>query len=124
MSVYHYDIDKFLHAKGDADPATGIKENKIEHANLSILIDDEFMNAVLNNEDIYLRWPVVDEKGYYIKDPEKWKIKRKVNAAELWERIMRRAYDVGDYGVLFYDNLNRYNNTWYCENIITTNPLN
>ena len=35
---------------------------------------------------------------------------------------MRKAYDTGEYGVLYYDNMNKDNNLYYMEKIITTNP--
>jgi hypothetical protein len=36
---------------------------------------------------------------------------------------MRKAYDTGEYGIFFYENLNKDNNIWYIENITGTNPL-
>ena len=35
---------------------------------------------------------------------------------------MQKAYDNGEPGVFFYDNLNKDNNLWYLENIVCSNP--
>lgn len=116
LNIYHPDIFEYLDAKSyDA--------GKLVHFNLSVMIDDDFMRAVENNEDIYLHYPVYDEKFHIIKDENKWTVKKKQNAKELYDLIIRKAYDTGEYGVFFYDNLNKDNNTWYCETITGTNPL-
>ena len=115
LNIYHPDIFEYLDAKSyDA--------GKLVHFNLSVMIDDEFMKAVENNSEVYLHYPVYDEKGHIIKDETKWQVKKKQNAKELYDLIIQKAYNTGEYGVFFYDNLNKDNNTWYCETIIGTNP--
>jgi ribonucleoside-diphosphate reductase alpha chain len=47
---------------------------------------------------------------------------KEIKARELWDIIMKKAYETGEYGVLFYDNLNKDNNINYMETIVTTNP--
>lgn len=115
LLIYHPDIFDFLESKS-------WDEEKLTHFNLSVLVDDDFMKSVENNENIYLRYPCMNEKGEIIKDESQWKIKKEVNAKELWDAIIRKAYDTGEYGVLYYDNMNRNNNLHYMENIVTTNP--
>lgn len=115
LNIYHPDIEEYLEAKS-------WDEGKLTHFNLSIMVDDDFMNAVQENRDIYLHYPVYDDKSKIIKDESKWEVKRRVNALSLWDKIMRKAYDTGEYGVLFYDNMNKDNNLWYTETVITTNP--
>jgi ribonucleoside-diphosphate reductase alpha chain len=115
LNIYHPDIVEFIHAKSK-DP------NVLKYFNLSVMVDDDFMKAKNNNEDIYLHFPVYDEVGRIQKDETKWKIKTKVNAAELWNQIMELAYNNGEPGILFYDNMNRLSPTNYMENIICTNP--
>lgn len=115
MNVYSMDIDNFINAKA-SDP------NKLNHFNLSVMIDDDFVNAVKNDEDIYLHHPVYDENGYIENRKEKWIYKKKVSARKIWNEIMRKAYDNGEPGVFFYDNLNKDNNLWYIENIVCSNP--
>lgn len=115
LLIYHPDILEFLESKS-------WDEEKLVHFNLSVLVDDKFMNAVKDNEDIILRYPCMDEKGTIIEDESKWLITKKINASYLWDLIIKKAYDTGEYGVLFYDNLNNDNNLKYMETIVTTNP--
>jgi ribonucleoside-diphosphate reductase alpha chain len=115
LSIYHPDIYDYLKAKS-------FDENKLTHFNLSIMVDDAFMKAKANGESIKLHYPVYDEKGHYITDESKWTHCKEVDANELWDLIMNKAYETGEYGVFFYDNLNRDNNTSYMETIVTTNP--
>lgn len=115
MNIYAMDIEDFVTAKSK-DP------NKLNHFNLSVMVDDDFINAVKQNADIYLHFPVYDDHGHIIKDPNKWQYSRKVSAKVLWDLITRQAYDTGEPGVLFYDNMNKDNNLWYTESIVATNP--
>lgn len=115
LNIYHPEIYNYLNAKS-------FDEGKLIHFNLSIMIDDDFMKAKDNNEDIYLHYPVYNSKSEIIKDESQWLVKTKVNAKELWDLIMQKAYNTGEYGVFFYDNLNKDNNLWYMETIISTNP--
>lgn len=115
LMIYHPDIEEFLEAKS-------WEEGKLNHFNLSVLVDDEFMKAKDNNETITLRYPCMYETGELITNPSEWKITKEVNAKELWDKIMTKAYNTGEYGVLFYDNMNKDNNLKYMETIITTNP--
>ena len=115
LLIYHPDIFEFLESKS-------WDEGKLTHFNLSVLVDDDFMRAKDNNEDIVLHFPCMDERGKIIKDESQWKITKRVNALDLWNKIMQKAYDTGEYGVLYYDNINNDNNLNYMETIVTTNP--
>lgn len=113
--IYHPDIEEFLESKS-------WDEGKLVHFNLSVMVDDKFMKAKDNNEMITLHYPCMYETGELVEDPNEWKITREVNATELWDKIMKKAYDTGEYGVLFYDNMNKDNNINYMETIVTCNP--
>lgn len=115
LSVYHPDVYDFIHAK-EKDM------NKLNHFNLSVMVDDKFMHAVENNEKIILHYPVYDNKYHIIEDSSKWTYSKEINASDLWDDIMQLAYMNGEPGVLFYDNMNKDNNTWYVETITHTNP--
>lgn len=115
LCIYHPDIYEFLESKS-------WDEGKLTHFNLSFLVDDKFMEAVEKDENIYLRYPCMTENGDFIYDEDKWDVKKEVNARELWNLIMEKAYNTGEYGVLYYDNMNKDNNLKYMEKIVTTNP--
>lgn len=100
MRVDHPDIEEFLHAKQNTDQLTGF--------NLSIAVTDEFMVAVRDRQPFFLRWG--------------GEVYKEVDAAALWEAIMRSTWDWAEPGVLFIDAINRLNNLRYCELIAATNP--
>lgn len=114
MNIYHPDIEKFITAKTE--------QGKFTHFNLSVMVDDNFMHAVENNENVFLHYPVYDENGKILNDESQWKIKTLINAKELWNKIMKLAYDNGEPGIFFYDNMNKDNNLYYTENIVCSNP--
>lgn len=114
MNIYHPDIEQFITAK--------TVENKFTHFNLSVMVDDDFIHAVQEKKKTYLHYPVYTKKGKILKDESKWTTKIEVDAFELWEKIMKLAYDNGEPGIFFYDNMNRDNNLYYCENIVASNP--
>lgn len=115
ISVYHPDIEEFLEAKA-SDP------KRLCHFNLSVMVDDTFMQAAKKGVEITLHWPVYNEHGYIEQFESKWKVRKTVNAKELWEKIVRKAYDNGEPGVLFYDAMNDQNPLYYTERIRCTNP--
>lgn len=115
LSIYHPDIEDFIYAKSK-------EANRLNHFNLSVMVDDDFMRAVENNSNITLHYPVYDKKYHIIKDRSKWKYEKEVSARELWDKIMKLAYVNGEPGIMFYDNMNKMNNTWYTETITHTNP--
>lgn len=115
LSIRHPDILEYIQAKS-------YEEGKLVHFNMSVMVDDEFMVAVENDLDFNLHYPIYDNKGFIIKDESLWKIKKPIKARELWDIIMKKAYDNGEPGILFYENINKDNNTYYMENIVNTNP--
>ncbi|MCI2400593.1 adenosylcobalamin-dependent ribonucleoside-diphosphate reductase [Aliiroseovarius subalbicans] len=100
MRCDHPDIEDFITAKQDAA--------RLRMFNLSVLITDDFMQAV--------------------KDDASWELKFKdrvyhtVEARDLWYKIMRATYDFAEPGVIFIDRINQMNNLAYCEQIAATNP--
>jgi len=102
----HPDIEEFI----DAKRSPGV----LEHFNLSVLITDDFMQAVEQDRNWALQ--------YTDTETQKTTIDRELPARELWQRILRAAYDTAEPGVLFIDQINRLNNLGYCEQIHATNP--
>lgn len=102
LACDHPDIEAFIEAKADA--------KLLRHFNVSVMVSDAFMQAV--NEDA----------GWDLIFPGDRKVYRTVHARELWEKIIKYAYNYAEPGVLFGDTINRLNNLWYCESIRATNP--
>jgi ribonucleoside-diphosphate reductase alpha chain len=96
----HPDIETFIEAKRDRD--------RLRNFNLSVLVTDQFMNAVKNDE----AWDLVFAGKVY----------RTVSARGLWDRIMASTYAYAEPGVIFIDRINERNNLWYAEKIAATNP--
>ena len=101
----HPDIESFVDAK--RDPAV------LRHFNLSVLASDAFMDAVAGDRDWQLVFPARGD------DPA---VSRTVRARELWQRILRAAYDTAEPGVLFVDTINRENTLAGLETLAATNP--
>lgn len=116
LSVYHPDILEFIHAKS----AT---EGRLNHFNLSVVVDDAFMHLVGSNGQVQLHWPIYDEKGNKL-PPDKWdkQFTKLVSARDIWNEIMQMAYDNGEPGVFYEDNANDRNPACYVERIVCSNP--
>lgn len=100
LRVDHPDIEEFILAKQNAHALLGF--------NVSVAVTDEFMEAALADKPFDLKF--------------NGEVHRTVDAAQLWERIMRSTWDFAEPGVLFIDRVNEYNNLHYCETIAATNP--
>ena len=97
----HPDIEAFVDAK--RNPAV------LRHFNLSVLVSDAFMAAVADDRD----WPLVFPGLANA---------RTLKARDLWQRILRAAYDTAEPGVLFVDTINRENTLADRETLAATNP--
>jgi len=120
----HPDIEDFIEAK--RDPL------QLRNFNLSVLVSDDFMQAVETDSDWPLLFPVAettvddgallqrDWPGYSAETP--CRVFRRVRARDLWERLLRASFDCAEPGVLFIDRINAGNNLGYRERISATNP--
>lgn len=116
LSIYHPDIFEYVDAKS-------FEEDKLTQFNVSVLVDDKFMKAVEDDKEINLIYPCMSEEGDMLNsNSEGVRIYKTVKARELWDRIMTKAYMNGEPGIIFYDNLNKTNNTSYIEKIVACNP--
>lgn len=86
ISVHHPEIETFINIKRDLKKVTG--------ANISIRLSDEFMNAVKNDTDVELRWPV---------DSKTPKVSKMVKAKDIWDQIVDAAWASAEPGLLFWD---------------------
>jgi ribonucleoside-diphosphate reductase alpha chain len=137
FDVAHPDAKDFIRAK---------RENgRLRQFNLSLLITDGFMQAVENDSDWPLLFPInLKEKDEVaLDDPtqviwREWpthknyvtredglvacKIYGHIRAKHLWDMIMTSTYDYAEPGFILIDRVNEMNNNWWCENIRATNP--
>ena len=85
----------------------------VENANISVLIDNEFMQAVVNGEDYEQCWPI---------DSDNPKIKKKVSAKKVWKEIIKNAHEHAEPGILFIDNHRINDSLWYINPATVSNP--
>lgn len=100
LNVDHPDIEKFITAKHTPGVLTQF--------NISVGITDEFISAVINDRDWELKFG--------------GKVYKVVKARDLWNLIVKSAYDYAEPGVINLSTINRLNNLYYIENIQATNP--
>lgn len=139
FDVHHPDVLDFVRAKRE--------DARLRQFNLSLLITEDFINAVKNDADWKLSFPVgADEiaednldisdttnflfrnfpvKSGYITNKEgqvACRIYSTVKAKFIWDSIMTSTYDFAEPGFILIDKVNEMNNNWFCENIRATNP--
>lgn len=137
FDVSHPDVMEFIRAK---------RENGVlRQFNCSLLITDDFIEAVKAEAEWPLVFPVLEKEsaevdihdaeqvmwrdwptkeGYVCNDEGlvACKIYSKVPAKRLWNMIMSSTYDFAEPGFVLVDRINEQNNNWWCENIRATNP--
>ncbi|MBK6435204.1 MAG: adenosylcobalamin-dependent ribonucleoside-diphosphate reductase [Rhodanobacteraceae bacterium] len=137
FDVSHPDVKDFIRAKRE--------DGRLRQFNLSLLITDEFMDAVAADGDWPLVFPVhvkeqneVDlgdatqvvwrdwptKQNYVSRDDGlvACKIYGHIRAQHLWDMIMVSTYDFAEPGFILIDRVNEMNNNWWCETIRATNP--
>jgi ribonucleoside-diphosphate reductase alpha chain len=105
FDVRHPDVLEFIRAKRE--------DGRLRQFNLSLLICDEFIEAVQENADWTLGFPPGDPDATVYKT---------VPAQHIWQAIMSSTYDFAEPGFILIDRVNDLNNNWFCENIRATNP--
>ena len=90
ISVHHPEILAFINAKRNLNKVTG--------ANISVRLSDEFMQAVKDDKEFELRWPVDS------KDPE---TREMISARSVWDNIVENAHAAAEPGLLFWDTAKR-----------------
>lgn len=102
MSVYHPDIISFITAKENED------DKKIENANMSVVVDNHFMEMVRNDEKY---WTEFDGKKY-----------KEYSAREIFNLMVEGAWRNGEPGILFQDRINDSPYKYTGQKIQATNP--
>lgn len=104
MHIEHPDAKEFIEKKQDLTKVTG--------ANISVQIGDDFMNAVINNDDYFQRWPI-DTDLVFDKNVEYNKLNetidkngnviyyRRIKAKELWDTLIHCAWNTAEPGIIF-----------------------
>lgn len=90
VSIKHPDSEEFIDAKMD--------EGKVTGANVSVKIDDEFMEAVRNKTTYNQKYPIDSANPIYSKETD---------ASKLWEKIVFNAWKSAEPGILFWDTIIR-----------------
>lgn len=137
FDVSHPDVFDFVRAKRE--------DGRLRQFNLSLLITEEFIEAVRNDGSWDLTFPIsakeidagLDLKGdnivwkpfpttenYYCNDDGlvACRIYETIRAQKLWNAIMSSTYDYAEPGFILIDQVNKNNNNWFCEDIRATNP--
>lgn len=102
LNVSHPDVIEFITSKQ--------KEKSLSNFNISVAVDDKFMEAVEKN------------KEHELVSPRTGRIVKRVNAKVLFEMICEAAWKTGDPGLLFIDEANRHNQTPGVGRLEATNP--
>ncbi len=137
FEIGHPDVMEFIRAKRE--------DGRLRQFNCSLLITDKFMEAVQNNSDWPVAFPInaqdVGELDLDDKDAVLWRewpttdeyvtredglvacrIYKTIPARRMWDMIMSSTYDFAEPGFILIDRINEMNNNWFCENIRATNP--
>ena len=101
LRVDHPDIEKFIEIKTD-------DIDMVKYSNISVLLTDEFMEAVQSDSDFDLQWG--------------GKVYTTVKAKDLWMKIIEHAHASAEPGLLFWDTMTKYHNAEYCSPLVSTNP--
>ena len=137
FDVSHPDVFDFVKAKRE--------DGRLRQFNLSLLITEEFIEAVRADGNWDLTFPISSkeiEGGLDLKGENVvWKhfptsegyttnkdglvacrIYETIRAQKLWNAIMSSTYDYAEPGFILIDQVNKHNNNWFCEDIRATNP--
>jgi len=139
FDVAHPDARDFVRVKRE--------DGRLRQFNLSLLITDDFVQAVKDDADWPLVFPILEKElasneidltdsskvlwrewpiteGYIVNEVGlvACRIYKTVKAQGLWETIMASTYDYAEPGFILIDKVNEMNNNWFCENIRATNP--
>lgn len=139
FDVGHPDVLDFIRAKRE--------DGRLRQFNLSLLITREFMQAVQEDSDwalafplspaeletdkldvndtsqvIWRYWPTTEKYITRVDGMVACRVYRTLKARRIWDSIMASTYDFAEPGFILIDRVNEFNNNWFCEEIRATNP--
>jgi ribonucleoside-diphosphate reductase alpha chain len=137
FEIGHPDVMEFIRAKRE--------DGRLRQFNCSLLITDEFIDAVKEGADwpvafpinaqeageldlddaetvLWREWPSTEEYVTREDGLVACRIYKTVPARRMWDMIMSSTYDFAEPGFILIDRINEMNNNWFCENIRATNP--
>jgi ribonucleoside-diphosphate reductase alpha chain len=139
FDVGHPDVMDFIRAKREG--------GRLRQFNLSLLITEDFMQAVAADADWKLSFPLtqaeIDADGLDLNNDDQviWRelpatqryltredgrvacrVSKVLKARRIWDMIMTSTYDFAEPGFILIDRVNQMNNNWFCEEIRATNP--
>jgi len=88
VSIKHPDSEAFIDAK--------MEEGKVTGANVSVKLDDAFMQAAIDGKTYVQQWPI---------DSDSPLVKKEISARDLWQKIVHNAWKSAEPGVLFWDTI-------------------
>ena len=90
VSIKHPDAEAFIDAK--------MTEGKVTGANVSVKLDDEFMEAAVNGAPYVQQYPIQSTNPL---------VQKEIDANALWRKIVHNAWKSAEPGVLFWDTILR-----------------
>lgn len=137
FDVHHPDVFDFVKAKRE--------DGRLRQFNLSLLITEDFVQAVRDDSEWALSFPITQAEydslqsqedaeivwrsfpvteGYVTDDTGQvaCRVYQRIRALKLWNAIMSSTYDYAEPGFILIDEVNEKNNNWFCENVRATNP--
>lgn len=137
FDIAHPDVREFIRAKRE--------DGRLRQFNLSLLVTDAFMQAVEQDAEwplvfplhareldevdlddpaqvLWRDWPI--HTGYQVREDGRvaCRIYGRLKARHLWDMVMASTYDYAEPGFILIDRVNALNNNWWCEAIRATNP--
>src|SRR5690554_4836262 len=88
VSINHPDSEEFIDAK--------MEQGKVTGANVSVRIDDSFMQAVKDGKNYTQKYPIFSNNPKYSKE---------IEAEKLWKKIVHNAWKSAEPGILFWDTI-------------------
>lgn len=139
MWVWHPDIVEFIEAKSLYNVKKDINGKEVEvcddlmtNSNVSVLISDDFMEAVESNSDWQLIFPDTRHHDYdatwdgdiyqWQRDGKPIEVYGTIKARDLWNKVIEHAWKSGEPGLLFLERANKMSNSYYYDRISCTNP--